>query len=310
MELEHAQLLTALGIVQCEGLLMMEMIIINGLVLGGAYSMLTIGFALVFGVARILNMAHTVFYMITGFLMYVAATQKLPSVPSAIIFIFVIGIFGMVCYRLLFDRVKEHQNVVTIIGIALVILFQEIFFMAFGGQYRGVKAFVTGTVEISGVIITYQQILVMGASGAMLVFVWLLLGKTRLGLSIRCASQDNEIANIVGVNVRRISMITVGVSAALAGIAGVAVAPIFMVSPAMWAEPLITTLAAVVLGGLGSIKGAIVATFILGFTETMVVFLIPGGSFLRGAASMAIMITVLIVRPQGLFGIIFEEETL
>jgi branched-chain amino acid transport system permease protein len=114
----------------------------------------------------------------------------------------------------------------------------------------------------------------------------------------------------MGLDVARICKITIGISTCLAGVASVMIAPIFMVHPLMWVSPLIITLAAVVLGGLGSIKGGAIGAFILGFAETTVVFIIPAASFLRGAISISVMILVLLFRPQGLFGIIFEEELL
>ena len=82
------------------------------------------------------------------------------------------------------------------------------------------------------------------------------------------------------------------------------------VHPLMWLQPLVIVLSAVVLGGLGSIKGSVLAAFILGFAETIVVFLVPGGSFLRGAVSLSVMVVILLARPEGLFGIVFEEERL
>jgi len=93
-------------------------------------------------------------------------------------------------------------------------------------------------------------------------------------------------------------------------VAGAVVAPLYMVQPYMWMHPLIMVLAAVVLGGLGSAKGSVIAALILGFAETLVIFLVPGGSFLRGAISLCVMVVVLMLRPEGLFGVVFEEERL
>jgi len=123
-------------------------------------------------------------------------------------------------------------------------------------------------------------------------------------------AQDREIANLMGINVDRVYILTMVISVALAGIACAVVSPIFMVHPLMWVHSLIIVLAAAVLGGLGSIRGSVIAAFILAFTEVAVVTLVPGGSFLRGAVSLGVMIMVLIVKPEGLFGIVFEEERL
>jgi len=290
---------------------MIKMIIINGLVLGGMYAILAIGFSLVFGVGRILNMAHTAFYMVTAFLIYVAANIfNFPRLPAAILSILIVGLFAMMCYKLLFDRVKEHETAIMIIGIALAMLFQEVLLLIFGGHYSGIKPFIAGFVTITGVSVTYQQLLAIAATIATLAGIWILLKKTTLGLAVRSISQDREIANLMGINVGWICMVTFGISACLAGVAGVVIAPIFMVHPLMWVNPLIITLAAIVLGGMGSIKGGVIAAFILGYAETTVIFVVPEGSFLRGAVSMAIMIPALLLRPEGLFGVVFEEELL
>jgi len=104
--------------------------------------------------------------------------------------------------------------------------------------------------------------------------------------------------------------VTMAIAAALAGIAGAVIAPTLVLEPYMWTHPLIMIMAIVVLGGLGSVKGSFIGAFIIGFVEVAVVFLLPGGSFLKGAIALIVMVTILLVRPEGLFGIVFEEERL
>jgi branched-chain amino acid transport system permease protein len=156
--------------------------------------------------------------------------------------------------------------------------------------------------------IFYQQLLTFGAVVAVLVALWLMLMKTRLGLAIRCMAEDREVANLMGINERLVAMATMGISVGLAAFTGAVVVPLTIVNPFMWMEPLIIMMAVVVLGGLGSLKGSFLGAYILGFTEALVVFLIPKGAFLKGSVALSIMILVLILRPEGLFGIAFEEE--
>jgi branched-chain amino acid transport system permease protein len=132
--------------------------------------------------------------------------------------------------------------------------------------------------------------------------------KTKLGLAIRSTAEDREVANLMGINESRVAMITMGISVGLAALTGAIVVPLTILDPFMWMHPLIMMMAVVVLGGLGSIKGSFVAAYILGFAESMVVFLAPMGSFLKGSVALSIMIIVLIIRPEGLFGVVFEEE--
>jgi branched-chain amino acid transport system permease protein len=249
--------------------------------------------------------------MASAFLIYIATQWlKLPVLLSGLLVILFAGIMGMFCYKLLFDRVKERETAIVIISIALAILFQEIFLLAFGGSPLRIPPIVYGFMEIYKTRVTYQQIIAIGIIGVALISIWLMLSKTKIGNAIRAVAQDREIANLMGINVTSVLMMTMGLSVALAGVAAAAVAPVFMVHPLMWTNPMVVILSAVILGGLGSIRGTIIAAFILGFAETSVVFLVPMGSFLRGAVSLCIMVIILLIKPEGIFGIVFEEERL
>jgi branched-chain amino acid transport system permease protein len=179
---------------------------------------------------------------------------------------------------------------------------------AFGGNFLGIPSTLEGTVTVIGVKIAYQRLLILAVAALMLVATWALLYRTRLGLAIRATANDLEVANLMGMNVHRVAMATVAISVALAAIAGVVVAPVFVVDPFMWLSPLVTMLAIVVLGGLGSMKGSLIGALIIGYVEAITVFALPQGSFLKGAVALSIMVIVLLVRPEGLFGVAFEEE--
>lgn len=112
----------------------------------------------------------------------------------------------------------------------------------------------------------------------------------------------------MGINVTRIEMITMAISVGLAAIAGALVAPLLVLTPGMWAQPLIMVLAVVVLGGLGSIQGSLIGALILGFAENLVGFLAPSGAFLKTSVALTIMLIVILIRPEGIFGVKFEEE--
>ncbi|MDY6878904.1 MAG: branched-chain amino acid ABC transporter permease [Desulfatiglans sp.] len=286
-------------------------ILINGMVAGGMYALLAVGFALIFGVAKIFNMAHTGFYMITSFFMLIGSTVlKWPLAVTILPALVATVLLGLVCFKLFFDRIKEHETAVMIISVALAMLFQELLLLSFGGHYRGVSPLMRGFAHVMGIRVSYQHLIAVGSTMVILAMLWYLLAKTKTGKAIRTVAEDKEVANLVGINVSRVYMTVMAISVAIAGLAGVVVAPIYMVSPLMWVQPLTIVLAAVVLGGLGSIGGCVLGAFILGYTETVVTFLVPGGAFLRGAVSLTIMICVLLIRPEGLFGVVFEEERL
>ena len=284
-------------------------IIISSLINGSVYALLAIGFSLIFGVARIVNIAHTAFYMLAAYCIYYG-THKIGVHPvmAMLAAIGLVTLIGLICYKLFIDPIREHEAAVLIATIALALVFQEIMLIIFSGNFLGVPSLVKGYMKIFGVKVAYQQLLTFGVAALILVGVWALLMKTRLGLAIRSTAQDREVANLMGMNESRVAMITMGVSVGLAAFAGAVIAPLTIVNPFMWLHPLIMMMAVVVLGGLGSLKGSFAGAYILGLAESMVVFLIPMGSFLKGSVALSIMILVLLIRPEGLFGVAFEEE--
>ena len=284
-------------------------IIITGLITGSMLALLAISFSLIFGVARIVNIAHTAFYMVAAYCIF-TLTGKLGLNPvmGMVVAVLVVTVMGLLAYKFLIDPIREHEAAVLIATIALAMIFQEAVMLIYTGDYRTVSALIEGFFIVAGVKVFYQQVLTFGVVLTILGLLWILLMKTNLGLAIRSTAEDREVANLMGMNDSRLAMITMGISVALAGFTGAVIAPLTVLSPFMWMEPLIMMMAVVVLGGLGSIKGSFTAAYILGFTEALVVFLIPKGAFLKGSVALSIMILVLLIRPEGLFGISFEEE--
>ena len=284
-------------------------IVISGLINGSVYALLAIGFSLIFGAARIVNLAHTAFYMVASYCIYFA-THKMGVHPvlAMLVAIVLVTLIGLVCYQLFINPIREHEAAVLIATIAVAMAMQEIMLLIFTGDYLSVPALVMGYLRIIGVKIAYQQLLTFGVALLILAGVWAVLMKTRLGLAVRSTAQDREVANLMGMNESRVAMITMAISVGLAAFAGAVVVPLKVVDPHMWMHPLIMMMAVVVLGGLGSLKGSFVGSYILGLAESLVVFLIPMGAFLKGSVALSIMIVVLLIRPEGLFGIAFEEE--
>jgi branched-chain amino acid transport system permease protein len=288
---------------------MLQDILVTGLVNSGVYALLAIGFSLIFGVARIVNIAHTAFYMLAAYCFYVLLTKTgLGFAASAVVAVVAVTLLSVLCYRLVIEPVREHEAAVLIATIALALIFQELTLLFFGGHYFGIPSTLEGAVRVFGVSIPYQRLLILLVAAAMLGIVWFVLYHTRLGLAIRATANDLEVANLMGMNVHRVAMATVALSVALAAVAGVVVAPVFVLDPFMWLAPLVTMLAIVVLGGLGSMKGSLIGALIIGYVEAITVFALPAGAYLKGAVALLIMVAVLLARPEGLFGVAFEEE--
>ena len=288
---------------------MLTDIFVTGLVHGGVYALLALGFSLIFGVARIVNIAHTAFYMLAAYMVYTFLNLAgLPLLVAVVLAVALVTGFSLVCYKLVIEPVREYEAAVLIATIALALVFQESILLIFGGHFLGSPTLIPGQMDLLGVRVSYQQLLTLAIVALVLVATWFLLNRTRLGLAIRATANDLEVANLMGMNVGRVAMYTVGISVALAATAGVVVAPLFVVDPLMWLAPLVTILAIVVLGGLGSLKGSLIGAFIIAYVEAITVFTVPAGSFLKGAVALSIMVLVLLIRPEGLFGVAFEEE--
>ena len=288
---------------------MLQDILITGLINSGVYALLAIGFSLIFGVARIVNIAHTAFYMLAAYCFYALLVMAGLGVALAgVLAVAGVTLLSVICYKLVIEPVRDHPSAVLIATIALALIFQELMQILFGGSYLGIPSTIDGAMSIAGVSVPYQRVLILVVAVAMLVFTWLVLYHTRLGLAIRATANDLEVANLMGMNVHRVAMATLALSVGLAAVAGVVVAPVFVVDPRMWLAPLVTMLAIVVLGGLGSLKGSLIGALVLGYIEAITVFALPAGAYLKGAVALAIMVVVLLVRPEGLFGVAFEEE--
>jgi branched-chain amino acid transport system permease protein len=281
------------------------------LVTGGVYALLAIGFSLIFGNARVINMAHTGFFMLAAYgLWYFMRRLGIDTVWAILITLPAVTLLGILAYRFLINPIREHLAAVLLMTVALVLVFQEAMTAIFSSLYWAIPALIPGFTEIFGVRVLNQHLLTLGIAVVVIIIVWLILAKTKLGIALRATAQDAEIANLMGISVPRTLMITMGIATGLAAIAAIAVAPIWTIFPGMWSTPLVMVLVIVVLGGLGSIKGSIIGAFIIALVQELVVNLMPSYAYLEVVFAILAMVIVLIVRPGGLFGVLFEEERL
>ena len=290
---------------------MVDLLIVFTLVKGGIYALLAVGFSLIFGVARIINLAHTAFYMLAAYgVWYFSRQLGLGVIESIAITVVAVTLLGMLSYRFIIDRIREHHAAVLLVTLAIAMFFQELMFTFFKGHLRTLPGYIGGYVEIFGIRVLNQQILAISVVAVMVIVVWLLLTKTKMGIAIRAVANDAEVANLMGISVPRTLLITMGMATALAAIAGVTMAPSLIITPTSWTSPLVMIMVIVVLGGLGSIMGSVIGAFIIGFVETLVTLTLPSGAYLSMTFVLLAMVIVLIVKPGGLFGIVLEEERL
>lgn len=290
---------------------MIASILILTLVNGSVYALLAAGMSLLFGVGRIINLAHTAFFVLAGYSMYYfMRALDWGALPSITITVVGVTLVGVLVYRFLINRVRQHQQAVLLITVALAMAIQEILLALFGEYYRSSPDLIPGVTVIFGNRVQNQYLLIIGAVAAVLIILSLLLSKTKLGTAVRATANDAEIASLMGINVSRTLMITMGIATGLAAVAAVLVSSIWVIYPMIWIEPLTMVLVIVVLGGLGSIKGSFIGAYMIALAEVLAIRFVPSGAYLAMPLMLLVLVIVLVVRPGGLFGIVLEEERL
>lgn len=276
-------------------------ILIYGAVTSAIYALLAVGFTLVFGVARILNLAHGAFYMLGAYLTYLFATVLgLPLAAAALLAIGCTAALGWATERWLIRPHRQVQMAVLMVTFAFLLVVEQVLLVSFGSEVINVPAFVHAKATLAGVDIGGQQLLTFAVALVTLVLLWLLIQHTRAGSAILALSQDPLAAQYVGIPVNRAYGGVVALAAALAALAGVMAAPFLSASPAMAMPALIKAFAVVIVGGLGSLSGSILAAILLGYAETAVAYWVS--SSWTEVVSLAAVLLTLLLRPAGLRG--------
>jgi branched-chain amino acid transport system permease protein len=276
-------------------------ILVYGAVISAIYAMLAVGFTLIFGVARILNLAHGSFYALGAYGAYAfTALLHLPLWPACLLAVLCVAAFGMAMERVLVRPLRRSSLAVLLITLAVALMVEQVLLLVFGSEARNVPSMVNATYHFAGVDISAQRLLALASAILILTGLWLFMQHTRLGSAILAISQDAEAAQYMGIPSDRIYSIVMGLSAGIAAAAGILVAPFQTVIPGMGLLPLVKAFAIVVVGGLGSIPGSIVGALLLGYTETIIAFKIS--IEWSQIVSVAAVLIALIVRPAGFFG--------
>ena len=279
---------------------MLEILIV-GAVSSAIYAMLAVGFTLIFGVARILNLAHGTFYALGAYGAYfLTSSVKLPLLPAALLAVALVAAFGIAVERVLIRPMRKSQLAMLMITLAVALVVEQEMFLTFGSEYRNVPPFVAAKFTIGGVSVGGARLLALGVGVVLIGALWLFIQHTRIGSAILAISQDAEAAQYMGIPSDRIFALVMGISAALAAAAGVLAGPFLTVQPTMWLLPIVKAFAIVVVGGLGSIPGSILAALMLGYAETIVGYLIS--TSWTEIVSVAATLLMLVVRPAGFFG--------
>jgi branched-chain amino acid transport system permease protein len=274
-----------------------------GLINGAFYAMLSLGLAVIFGLLNIINFTHGAQYMMGAFCAwFLLQYAGVGYWWSLLIAPLVVGVTGVIIERTMLARLYKLDHLYGLLltfGLALII--QGVFTNYFGSSglpYRLPEEF-AGTYDLGFMFLPKYRAWVVLASLAICLATWYVIERTKLGSYLRAATENRALVQAFGVNVPRMITLTYGFGVGLAALAGVMAAPIYQVNPQMGANLIIVVFAVVVIGGMGSIMGAIVTGFGLGLVEGLTKVFYPQAS---NTVIFVIMVIVLLIRPAGLFG--------
>jgi len=278
-----------------------------GLINGAFYAMLSLGLAVIFGLLNIINFTHGAQYMMGAFCAWFLLNHGIAGVtlgywPSLIVAPIVVGIVGVIIERTMLSRLYKLDHLYGLLltfGLALII--QGAFRNEFGssGMPYQIPPVLTGGVNLGFMFLPIYRAWVIVASLIVCLVTWFIIERTKLGSYLRAATENPALVQAFGINVPRMVTLTFGFGVGLAALAGVMAAPIYQVNPLMGADLIIVVFAVVVIGGMGSILGAILTGFGLGIVEGLTKYFWPEAS---STVIFVIMVIVLLVRPAGLFG--------
>lgn len=280
-------------------------LVVLGLLLGGVYAMMASGLTLLFGVMRVVNLAHAAFILLAAYLAYALfESVALDPMISLVVTMPLMFVLGVVLYLILFPRLENNpryveMTVLLTFGLALIV--EGMLTFAFTGIFRSVRPeYAATSITIGDIFMPTSQFYASTISFGLLIVLWLVLRFTKTGTAIRATMQNRAAAQIVGVNVRRVSAIAFGIGMALAGAAGSLLSFMFPFFPARHWQWVALLLALIVLGGMGSIKGAVIGALLLAVASAFVTQLI--GPTWSPITFYLTLFLILMLRPEGLFG--------
>jgi len=275
--------------------------IVNGLLIGGVYAVISIGLTLVFGVMSIINFAQAEFLMIGMFVGYYCWLYLGidPLLGSGVAFV-VVFVLGMLIQRVLIERIIGAPDIAQIfLTVGLLILLENLALVAFGSDYKSVRTpYQTSAIAFAGLIISLPYLFAFLVSVVVGVALWAFLRYTWIGQAMRATAQNGTAALSLGIDVRRVRQLAFGLGVGLTALGGSVILPYYTASPTAGGQFVVLMFTVVVLGGLGSVLGAVFGGLVVGVIQSVSALLMP--IQLQNLALFVVFIAVLAVRPQGL----------
>lgn len=277
--------------------------LVSGLLLGGFYGVMVLGFSIIWGVMGVINLAHGEFLMMGAYLAWALFRGfGLDPFLSLIVVMPVMFLVGYVLQSVLINRVVERPHLMALLvtfGVSIGIA--NVYKIVYTADPRNVPVPYNGSFTLGGITFPIVKTIVFFLALVMMVILHTFLQRTRLGKSIRAAAQNKNAARIVGIEIQRVYAITAGICIALTGAAGAMISPTQAIFPFMGPPFTLKAFTITALGGLGRIPGALLGGILLGITELMVATYVPGiGTNVGVAVSFVLLVFILIVHPQGI----------
>lgn len=274
--------------------------VVNGLISGGLYALIAIGLSLIYGVLGIINFAHGEFFAVGAYAALFLWRGLGVPLPLALVGAMVMtALLGLVSERIVFRPLRFTDPLNSMIAaIGLSFLMQNVLLQVGGAEPRRLDPFVEGVLFLGPVALPLQYLVILGVATVLIAAIQLYLARSWNGLALRASSEDLPTAALMGVTTDRLGVVTFAAGSALAAAAGVLVGSVFLIQPTMGTTAVVKGFVVVILGGVGSMPGAIVGGLLLGVTESLTVAYIA--TALRDIVAFAVLIAALLVRPQGL----------
>jgi branched-chain amino acid transport system permease protein len=274
----------------------------NGIVLGSIYAMVAVGLALAFGVMQMANFAHGEFFMLGAYVVYILYALGGMPFPAAVVMAFpIVALFGIATERLIFRPTRGNvlAGFMATAGVAFIL--QVLVGQTWGvGLMRSVPTPYMGSADIGGAFVSWQRLIIVPATALMVGGLWFFLRRARAGKALRACAQDAEAAQLQGVSLNRMTALAMALSGGFAGVAGALMAPVAAVTPYMGHSYVVNAFIVVIVGGMASIEGALLASFLLGFIHTFVTTYYD--AVVASMVGVLFMALVLVVKPTGLLG--------
>jgi len=284
-------------------------ILVNGLLLGGIYALISIGLTLIFGVVRVINFAHGEFLMISMYISYYCySLLGLNPYWSLLINFPLMFVIGMGMDQIIIRPLRNapaYMQVFATVGLSILLI--NLFLFIFTGDYRAIDLpFAKKVVQVGGIFLNYPRLIIFSATVLITILIYLFLKNTDVGKQIRAIAQNRTAARLMGFKLNRIYMITFGIGSGLVGIAGGLLTPVYYVYPTVGVYFVLTAFVVVVLGGMGNMIGAFLGGLIIGIVDSLSGYYIDPS--LKETVYYVIFVLVLILKPSGLLGLVGAEE--